>query len=177
MFATVTGASVTVDGTNTASHCGHDLRGEQVGSQGDCVGLNSTQSPRSSFYCCDYVHRCWVDHSTRRHFARKGIEDINRHRLNHKPCRPDIFISIFGGYLVCRLFTLPTMAEEEVTEVVADNGCGVCADGFAGDEAPRVELPTIVGRPKMSGIVVGMDQKDIYVGDEMQCKRCPEVSH
>ena len=38
----------------------------------------------------------------------------------------------------------PTMAEEEVTEVVADNGSGVCADGFAGDEAPRVELPTIV---------------------------------
>ena len=42
------------------------------------------------------------------------------------------------------LFTLPTMAEEEVAAVVADNGCGVCADGFAGDEAPCAELPTIV---------------------------------
>ena len=52
------------------------------------------------------------------------------------------------------------MAEEEVAALVVDNGSGVCADGFAGDEAPRVELPTIVGRPKMRGIMVGMDQKN-----------------
>ena len=58
------------------------------------------------------------------------------------------------------LFTLPTMAEEEVAALVAANGSGVCADGFAGDEAPRVELPTIVGRPKMPGMMVGMEQKD-----------------
>ena len=69
------------------------------------------------------------------------------------------------------LFTLPTMAEEEVAALVVDNGSGVCADGFAGDEAPRVELPTIVGRPKMRGIMVGMDQKNSYVGDEAQSKR------
>ena len=35
--------------------------------------------------------------------------------------------------------------------LAVDNGSGVCADGFAGDEAPRAELPTIVGRPKMPG--------------------------
>ena len=33
----------------------------------------------------------------------KGIEDINRHRLNHKPCRLDIFKSTFGCHFVCRL--------------------------------------------------------------------------
>ena len=44
--------------------------------------------------------------------------------------------------------------------LAVDNGSGVCADGFAGDEAPRAELPTIVGRPKMPGMMVGMDQKD-----------------
>ena len=69
------------------------------------------------------------------------------------------------------LFTLPTMAEEEVVALVVDNGSGVCADGFAGDEAPRVELPTIVGRPKMPGMMVGIEQKDSNVGDEVQSKR------
>ena len=63
------------------------------------------------------------------------------------------------------------MAEEEVAALVADNGSGVCADGFAGDEAPRVELPTIVGRPKMPGMMVGIEQKDSNVGDEVQSKR------
>ena len=60
---------------------------------------------------------------------------------------------------------------EEVAALVADNGSGVCADGFAGDEAPRVELPTIVGRPKMLGMMVGIEQKDSNVDDEMQSKR------
>ena len=32
--------------------------------------------------------------------------------------------------------------------------------GFAGDDAPRAVFPSIVGRPKMPGIMVGMDQKD-----------------
>ena len=32
--------------------------------------------------------------------------------------------------------------------LAVDNGSGVCADGFAGDEAPRAELPTIVGSPR-----------------------------
>ena len=70
------------------------------------------------------------------------------------------------------LFTLPTMAEEEVVALVVDNGSGVCADGFAGDDAPRAVFPSIVGRPKMPGIMVGMDQKDSNVGDDVQCKRC-----
>ena len=63
------------------------------------------------------------------------------------------------------------MAEEEVAALVADTSCGVCADGFAGDEAPRAELPTIVGRPKMPGMMVGMDQKDSNDGDEVLSKR------
>ena len=62
------------------------------------------------------------------------------------------------------------MAEEEFSVVVADNGSGTCNTEFAGDDAPRVELPSI-DRPKMPGIMVDTEQKDSNVGDDVQCKR------
>jgi actin beta/gamma 1 len=63
------------------------------------------------------------------------------------------------------------MADEEVQALVVDNGSGMCKAGFAGDDAPRAVFPSIVGRPKHQGVMVGMDQKDAYVGDEAQSKR------
>jgi len=63
------------------------------------------------------------------------------------------------------------MAEEDVQALVVDNGSGMCKAGFAGDDAPRAVFPSIVGRPKHPGIMVGMDQKDAYLGDEAQSKR------
>lgn len=63
------------------------------------------------------------------------------------------------------------MAEEDVQSLVVDNGSGMMKAGFAGDDAPRAVFGTTVGRPKHPGIMVGLDEKDAYVGDEAQQKR------
>ena len=61
--------------------------------------------------------------------------------------------------------------DEEVTAVVIDNGTGMTKAGFAGDDAPRSVFPTIVGKWKMPSLMVSLDQRDIYVGEEAQTKR------
>ena len=53
--------------------------------------------------------------------------------------------------------------EEEVQALVIDNGSGMCKAGFAGDDAPRAVFPSIVGRPRHTGVMVGMDKKTLML--------------
>lgn len=60
---------------------------------------------------------------------------------------------------------------EEASAVVVDNGSGMVKAGIAGEDSPSCVFPSIIGRPKHAGIMVGMEQKEWYVGDEAQLKR------
>lgn len=62
------------------------------------------------------------------------------------------------------------MADDQ-TPIVCDNGSGVVKAGLAGEDAPRAIFPSIVGRPKNPGVIIGVDAKDEYLGDEAQQKR------
>eukprot|EP01084_Bolivina_argentea_P036341 67252_1 len=59
----------------------------------------------------------------------------------------------------------------EIPIIVIDNGSGMIKAGFAGNDAPKSVFPSIVGRPRNQGVMVGMGQKECYVGDEAQAKR------
>ena len=62
------------------------------------------------------------------------------------------------------------MAEDQTTCVI-DNGSGVVKAGFSGEDAPRAIFPSIIGRPKNPGVIIGVEAKDEYIGDEAQQKR------
>jgi len=63
------------------------------------------------------------------------------------------------------------MGEEEVAALVVDNGSDTCKAGLSSDDAPRSVFPSVVGRPRVPGLMVGILEKDSYVGDEAHRKR------
>lgn len=61
--------------------------------------------------------------------------------------------------------------EEDSEPIIIDIGSGTLKAGFASDDAPKCIVPMIIGKPKAPGILVGMDQKDCYVGHEAKAKK------
>lgn len=60
---------------------------------------------------------------------------------------------------------------EKGSVVVIDNGSGMCKVGLSGDDAPRSAFPCIVGTPKFNVVMIGMGNKEVYVGDEAISKK------
>jgi len=61
--------------------------------------------------------------------------------------------------------------DENQEPIILELGSYLIKAGFAGDDAPRVVFPSIVGCPKHAKVMIGMSQKDKYIGDEAQSKR------
>ncbi|GFY62278.1 actin-6 [Trichonephila inaurata madagascariensis] len=55
--------------------------------------------------------------------------------------------------------------------IVIDNGTGFCKAGFAGDSSPKVEFPSVVGRPRYIPVVAGLKYRNLYVGGSAQARR------
>ncbi|EFC50526.1 hypothetical protein NAEGRDRAFT_29087 [Naegleria gruberi] len=62
-------------------------------------------------------------------------------------------------------------SDTEVDCVVIDCGSAFCRAGFASGDSPRAVFPPIVGRPKHQSLIIGMSQKDAYIGDEASTRR------
>ena len=62
-------------------------------------------------------------------------------------------------------------AGNESAAIVMDNGSGMVKCGFSGDDAPRSVFASVVGRPAYRAIMVGMGEKNTYVGQHAQEKR------
>lgn len=57
------------------------------------------------------------------------------------------------------------------TPIVVDNGTGMIKLGYSGEEDPRSCFPSVVGRPKYGMAMVGLGNKDCYLGEEAIAKK------
>merc|ERR1712198_380223 len=81
------------------------------------------------------------------------------------------FVKSFCCFSTTQTRSATMCDDEESAALVIDNGSGMVKCGFAGDDAPRAVFPSVIGRPRHVSVMVGMGNKDAYVGDEAQSKR------
>ena len=55
--------------------------------------------------------------------------------------------------------------------IIIDTGSGVIKAGFSGDATPCAVCPSIVGRPRLRSVMVGMNTKDYFVGNQLNSMR------
>ncbi|XP_032976821.1 actin [Rhinolophus ferrumequinum] len=55
--------------------------------------------------------------------------------------------------------------------LVCDYGSGFCKVGFSGTEAPVAVFPTILGKLRHDNPLVGMEEEDWFIGEEVQRRR------
>ena len=63
------------------------------------------------------------------------------------------------------------MLDDDAEPVIMDIGSGHLKAGFAGDDAPKCYVPMIIGKPLSEGIMVGMEAKPFYYGEECISKK------
>jgi len=63
------------------------------------------------------------------------------------------------------------MEGAEGPTLILDNGSGMVKAGIAGEEAPSCVFPALIGRPKHTNAMQGVQQKDHYIGEEAMQKR------
>ena len=54
---------------------------------------------------------------------------------------------------------------------MVDAGSCLCKAGFSGEDTPRAVFPSVIGRLRHRAIMVGVDIRDVYVGDDALSKR------
>merc|ERR1712142_322153 len=92
--------------------------------------------------------------------------------VQYRPPSPPYHLFNQGSYPSPTNFKMAD--EDEQAAVVVDNGTGQMKAGFSGDDAPKCVFPSVVGRPRHEGVMVGMG-KDALVGDE-ELRITPEDS-
>ena len=82
---------------------------------------------------------------------------------------PISLYSLAGAFLALSLFIIP--ADVFARTVVIQLEDSTIYAGFAGDNSPKASFPAVVGRPKRTGVMVGMGQKDAYIGEEALARK------
>ncbi|KRX51869.1 Actin, acrosomal process isoform, partial [Trichinella sp. T9] len=124
----------------------------------------------------EYIHR--IGHCGR--FGRRGlaftfITEIEGlcgvQMIEYCLSKPVKMLDPFDQKTLTDLESSFQMDPDTTRPVVIDNGSGVLKAGFAGDDAPISVFPSIIGRPRYQGVLIGMAEKSPYVGDEAQNMR------
>lgn len=63
------------------------------------------------------------------------------------------------------------MSVEQGAPIVIDNGSGVCKAGMSGEDAPRTAFPAVVGYPKYLPGMMGINDKQVFIGEEAISKK------